>query len=147
MTSAREFPAGRRVMNLYLATGLTLVGVLLLAGLALRMAQAGWLGLDPADFYALLTLHGVGMITALVLCGMGSLWYLMRREVEMSVTLAYWAYGLILAGVHPVQAVLVQAVVMFLILGSVASTTVVVALGLVRLVFTRDHRLLPLARR
>jgi putative ABC transport system permease protein len=52
--------------------------------------------------------------------------------------------GLILAGVPPVQAVLVQAVVMFLILGSVAVTTVVVALGLVRLVFTRDHRLRPL---
>ncbi|OBB95895.1 iron export ABC transporter permease subunit FetB [Mycobacterium sp. 852002-30065_SCH5024008] len=55
--------------------------------------------------------------------------------------------GLILAGVHPVQAVLVQAVVMFLILGSVAATTVVVALGLVRLAFTRDHRLLPLGVR
>jgi putative ABC transport system permease protein len=53
--------------------------------------------------------------------------------------------GLILAGVPPVQAVLVQAVVMFLILGSVAVTTVVVALGLVRLVFTRDHRLRSLA--
>jgi putative ABC transport system permease protein len=55
--------------------------------------------------------------------------------------------GLILAGVPPLQAVLVQAVVMFLILGSVAATTVVVALGIVRLVFTRDHRLLPLRRR
>ncbi|MGD1241211.1 ABC transporter permease [Mycobacterium seoulense] len=55
--------------------------------------------------------------------------------------------GLILAGVHPVQAVLVQAVVMFLILGSVAATTVVVALGLGRLAFTRDHRLLPLGAR
>jgi ABC-type multidrug transport system fused ATPase/permease subunit len=30
---------------------------------------------------------------------------------------------------------------------SVAVTTVVVALGLLRLVFTRDHRLLPLGRR
>ncbi len=55
--------------------------------------------------------------------------------------------GLILAGVPPVQAVLVQAVVMFLVLGSSAVTTVVVALGLVRLVFTRDHRLLPLSAR
>lgn len=52
--------------------------------------------------------------------------------------------GLILAGVPPLQAVLVQAVVMFLILGAVATTTVVVALGLVRLAFSRDHRLLPL---
>jgi putative ABC transport system permease protein len=55
--------------------------------------------------------------------------------------------GLILAGVPPLQAVLVQAVVMFLILGSVAATTVVVAMGIVRLVFTRDHRLLPLGHR
>jgi len=55
--------------------------------------------------------------------------------------------GLILAGVPPLQAVLVQAVVMFLILGSVAVTTVVVALGLVRRLFTSDHRLLPLPRR
>ncbi|GAB1811369.1 ABC transporter permease [Mycobacterium sp. MUNTM1] len=55
--------------------------------------------------------------------------------------------GLILAGVPPLQAVLVQAVVMFLILGSVAATTVVVAMGIARLVFTRDHRLLPLGRR
>ena len=55
--------------------------------------------------------------------------------------------GLILAGVHPVQAVLVQAGVMFLILGSVAATTVIVALGLVRLAFTRDHRLRPLGQR
>lgn len=52
--------------------------------------------------------------------------------------------GLILAGVPPVQAVLVQAVVMFLILGSVAITTVVVVLGLVHRLFTPDHRLLPL---
>jgi putative ABC transport system permease protein len=55
--------------------------------------------------------------------------------------------GLILAGVSPMQAVLVQAVVMFLVLASVAVTTVVVALGLVRRVFTRDHRLLPLGHR
>lgn len=52
--------------------------------------------------------------------------------------------GLILAGVPPIQAVVVQAVVMFLVLGSVATTTVVMALGLVRRLFTRDHRLLPL---
>lgn len=54
--------------------------------------------------------------------------------------------GLILAGVDPVDAVLVQAVVMFVVLGSVATTTTVVSLGLVRRLFTHDHRLLRLAR-
>lgn len=55
--------------------------------------------------------------------------------------------GLILAGVAPVQAVLVQAVVMFLVLAAAATTTSVVALGLVRRLFTPDHRLRPLTRR
>lgn len=55
--------------------------------------------------------------------------------------------GLILAGVPPLQAVLVQAVVMFLILGSTATTTAVIALGLLGRIFTPDHRLRPLPRR
>lgn len=50
--------------------------------------------------------------------------------------------GLILAGVDPVDAVVVQAVVMFLVLGSVAATTTVVALGAARNLFTHDHRLI-----
>lgn len=54
--------------------------------------------------------------------------------------------GLILAGVAPLDAVLVQVVVMYLILGSVSVTTSVVALGLVRRLFTRDHRLVRLPR-
>lgn len=53
--------------------------------------------------------------------------------------------GLILAGVDPFNAVRVQAAVMYLILGSVAATTTVVALGVRRRLFTRDHRLVPVA--
>lgn len=50
--------------------------------------------------------------------------------------------GLILAGVDPIDAVQVQAAVMYLVLGSVATTTTVMALGIRRQLFTRDHRLL-----
>lgn len=49
--------------------------------------------------------------------------------------------GLLLAGVSPVQAVQVQLVVMYLILGSVAVTTTLVALGLRRHLFTAAHQL------
>jgi len=52
--------------------------------------------------------------------------------------------GLILAGTAPLQAVLVQAVVMFLVLAASATTTAVIALGLVRRLFTHDHRLIYL---
>lgn len=54
--------------------------------------------------------------------------------------------GLILAGVDPVDAVLVQAAIMYLILGAVATTSVVVGLGSVRQLFTSDHRLTRLVR-
>lgn len=54
--------------------------------------------------------------------------------------------GLILAGVDPVDAVLVQIVVMYLVLGATATTTATISLGLVRRLFTPDHRLVHLAR-
>ena len=54
--------------------------------------------------------------------------------------------GLILAGVDPVEAVKVQAAVMFLILGGVATSASVTALGLTRRLFTPDHRLRRLVR-
>jgi putative ABC transport system permease protein len=54
--------------------------------------------------------------------------------------------GLILAGVDPVDAVLVQLALMYLILGAVVVTTVITALGAVRRLFTSDHRLVALPR-
>jgi putative ABC transport system permease protein len=54
--------------------------------------------------------------------------------------------GLILAGVDPVGAVRVQAALMFLILGAVATNATVVGVGLTRRLFTDDHRLVPLDR-
>ncbi|MDP1819896.1 MAG: iron export ABC transporter permease subunit FetB [Acidimicrobiales bacterium] len=55
--------------------------------------------------------------------------------------------GLILAGTDPVDAVLVQAAVMFLILGCVATNASVVGIGLTRRLFTSDHRLARVTRR
>ncbi len=54
--------------------------------------------------------------------------------------------GLILAGVDPVDAVMVQAVVMYLVLGAAATSTSVLSLGLMRRLFTPDHRLVRLPR-
>jgi putative ABC transport system permease protein len=54
--------------------------------------------------------------------------------------------GLILGGVDPADAVKIQAAVMFLILGAVATTSSVIGLGLTRRLFTADHRLVPLRR-
>ena len=49
--------------------------------------------------------------------------------------------GLLLAGVDPLDAVMVQLAVMFLILGSVAITSVIVARGVARRLISTDQRL------
>lgn len=49
--------------------------------------------------------------------------------------------GLILGGADPADAVRVQLAVMYLVLGSVTTTTSVMAIGLARRLFTADHRL------
>ncbi|HVN51800.1 MAG TPA: iron export ABC transporter permease subunit FetB [Acidimicrobiales bacterium] len=54
--------------------------------------------------------------------------------------------GLILAGVSPVHAVQVQLAIMYLILGSVATSVLVIGLGLTRRLFTPDSRLVRLER-
>jgi putative ABC transport system permease protein len=54
--------------------------------------------------------------------------------------------GLILAGVSPVHAVQVQLAIMYLILGSVATSVLVIGIGLTRQLFTADSRLVRLER-
>jgi len=54
--------------------------------------------------------------------------------------------GLVLAGVDAVDAVTVQLAILYLILGSVATSVTVIGLGLTRQVFTSDHRLRSIER-
>ena len=54
--------------------------------------------------------------------------------------------GLILAGVDAADAVVVQLAIMYLILGSVATSVTVIGVGLTRRLFTPDHRLVRLER-
>ncbi len=54
--------------------------------------------------------------------------------------------GLLLAGVDPIVAVAVQAVIMYLVLGSAAVVGAVLGLALVPRLFTPDHRLRALPR-
>lgn len=94
-----ENRAGARVMWLYIGSGIAIFTLMLLAGILLRAAQAGWLPIDPGTFYSILSLHGVGMIVAMVISGLGTLWYLARREMELDERIAYLAYGFFVAGV------------------------------------------------
>lgn len=89
----------RRVLWTYVNTGIAVFALMVFDGVCLRAEQAHWISFGPDIFYALMTLHGAGMIVSMVLCGMGGLWYLMRREGELNVRTAYAAYGLVVLGV------------------------------------------------
>ncbi|MGZ3506216.1 MAG: cbb3-type cytochrome c oxidase subunit I [Vulcanimicrobiaceae bacterium] len=96
---AMQSPAGKRVMWTYIATGLAIFLLMMLVGILMRGSQAGWFPIDPGTFYSLLSLHGVGMITAMAISGLGTLWYLVSRYTKINEGVAYLAYGFIIAGV------------------------------------------------
>lgn len=89
----------RMVMWLYLVTAVAVVFLMLLLGLALRSEQAQWISFGPGLFYSLMTLHGIGMITAVAIAGMGIMWYLVRRDGSLDTRVAYFCYALIALGV------------------------------------------------
>ena len=99
---------GKRVMWTYIVCGLSIFGLMLLVGILLRGSQAGWFALDAGVFYSLLSLHGVGMLTAMTISGLGTLWYLVNRETPLDEGVAYVAFGLFVGGV---AAVIVSVVV------------------------------------
>ena len=67
-----------------------------------------------------------------------------RTKVVGLVALPGAFTGLLIAGVEPLEAAVIQLVVMYLILGSVAVSTATVALASARGAFTPDQRLKPI---
>ena len=64
-----------------------------------------------------------------------------RTKVVGLVALPGAMVGLLIAGVDPIDAVIIQLVVMFLVLGTVAISSTTVAIVTARQAFTRDQRL------
>jgi len=89
----------RRIGLLFAATGVVLIAAMGVLGLIMRLTQATVIGLSPAWFYRLLTLHGTGMITGSLLAMMGALWYVLHASVPLRPGRMLATYALTLAGV------------------------------------------------
>jgi cytochrome c oxidase subunit 1 len=89
----------RRVGILFAGTGIALVAGMGVLGLIMRLTQATVIGLSPGWFYRVLTLHGVGMITGVLLAMMGALWYVLHATVPLSVGRMLSTYTLTILGV------------------------------------------------
>ncbi|TAM75545.1 hypothetical protein EPN44_08840 [bacterium] len=94
-----DLRSARRLMWIWVDTGLAIFALMALMGVTMRAEQAGWISYGPDVFYSLMTLHGVGMITAMAVAAMGGIWYMMRLDGPLDERVAHWAYGFIVAGV------------------------------------------------
>src|SRR6516164_1597857 len=85
--AASRTPVGREINPVVVAytaiSGVVLV-LLMLFGLALRLAQAEWLSLPPDLFYEVMTAHGAGMVGTAGLAGAGVMWHFLSRYVRLS---------------------------------------------------------------
>ena len=98
-TTVIDLGPARRIMWVYVSTGLAIFAGMAIVGLLMRAEQAHIIAFSPGLFYALLTLHGTLMILAVVVASMGMLWYLLRSEGYMDERVAYCAYGIMAVGI------------------------------------------------
>ncbi|MCZ7589834.1 MAG: cbb3-type cytochrome c oxidase subunit I [Gaiella sp.] len=88
----------RRIAWLFVCTGIALFGVMGLMGLAMRLNQAEVVTLSDSWFYRLMTLHGAGMLVAVLLAAMGALWFTLRATVPLHLGRMVFTYLSILGG-------------------------------------------------
>jgi cytochrome c oxidase subunit 1 len=96
-TGAGENP--RATLQFTMAVVAAVFVLMMLAGIAMRAAQATAFTLDPALFYQLMTLHGAGMVGAAGLGGAMVMWALLRQHVALSTRVYQAMLGLSLLGV------------------------------------------------
>ena len=99
MDDERYGQAIRGVTQFWVWTIPALFLVLVLLGLMMRVNQAGIINADPDYFYAVMTLHGLGMAGTAFAGGFAGVTYLLARYVHVSITVAWTMCVLTIVGV------------------------------------------------
>ena len=79
-----------RASLVFLVTGFAMFLIMGVLGLMMRLAQAGTAEVPPDRFYQVMTLHGSGMITAVLLAAMGGLAAVLGQYVRLSIRWLAW---------------------------------------------------------
>jgi cytochrome c oxidase subunit 1 len=101
-TSASDAYRARltRVTLVWVVTALVLFPILAILGLLMRTQQGGYFqNVPPEYFYAIMTLHGLGMVGLWFVAGMAVLSVLLASYVKPTVAVSWVAFGATLIGV------------------------------------------------
>ena len=72
-------------VKVYLAVGILVFALMMIAGVLLRAAQgASMISLNPVYFYQIMTLHGAGMVGTSGLAALAVNWYFLSHYVKLS---------------------------------------------------------------
>ena len=95
-----ELKKEKRVAITWSVTFLIVFPLLITLGLLMRLNQGEIIKLPINDFYAFMTLHGLGMIGVLFSIAFAGLWYLIStRFARLNITVGYFTYYVVLIGV------------------------------------------------
>lgn len=84
--------ASLRIALIYMLTGVTIFLSMGLLGLVMRLDHAGWWVISPDWFYRIMTIHGVGMVSGMLLATMGAMIAGLSRQVKLSARWLWTAY-------------------------------------------------------
>jgi cytochrome c oxidase subunit 1 len=98
------YDRGRLWVVLYLVTTGVVLLLMMLAGLVMRLAQSGWLALDPELFYQLMTVHGTGMVGIAAFGGAALMWHYASAYIRLNSWVMGTNFALFVVGVAAILA-------------------------------------------
>ncbi len=88
----------RATTLLWLVTSLVVFLLMITFGITMRLAQGEAVDIELGTFYALMTMHGLGMVGSMFSAGLAIIWFIAARHTKLSVGLMRFALALFVAG-------------------------------------------------